>query len=276
MRLAELSLELFRKGLAIYGDVAFAGSDQRQLPDFPGEPSTSVESVLDRFLDETPEHRAARRYALRLGNSRYPFMKLAIVEFLIRGEFFLAVDTHDQMFEQSSDQGELLELQRFNREVKQHIEERWLSEGLPTMAHLRGMLEANPPPQQPARGQRVLVVDDEPQAADTLALLLESRGFDVELASDGAEAVARADPGRHSVILMDCDMPVMNGLEATRRLKEGTGTRSIPILLATAGSLDLADVHPADAFLVKPFQAEILFSFLDHLLRGSDPGEPAS
>ena len=116
------------------------------------------------------------------------------------------------------------------------------------------------------RGQHLLVVDDDQDAAETLCMLLEARGFAVDRAGNGEEALQLADSSRHDLIIMDVEMPVLDGLTACRRLKDNEETRGIPILLATAGALDLRTVHPADAFLVKPFQAEILFSFMNHLL----------
>ena len=199
-------------------------------------------------------------------------MKFVIEEHLIRGEYFLAVDTHDQMFAASDDSEELIELRRFNAELKRRIESAWRDRDLPTVAHLKGLMETQLVNREAPRGQCFLLVDDDEEAAETLCMLLEARGFEVDRAANGQEALDLADAERHDLIIMDVEMPVLDGLEACRRLKAKEATRDIPVLLATAGALDLRTVHPADAFLVKPFQAEILFSFLHHLL-GEGDGE---
>lgn len=275
MRLVDLSVQMLRGALDIYVEVAWKGAVGARLPLLEGG-AEPVSTVLSLFEDETPRQPGnARRFILRLGNAWYPFMKFVLEEHLILGEFFLAVDTHDQMFRGGfTDETALEELRRRNAAVKQEIESRWSARGLPTSTHLKGLVATRPLPRHPPRNQRILVVDDDSTAAETLCLLLEARGFETERAHDGAQMLERADPSRHSLILMDVEMPVMNGLEACRRLKADAERRRIPVLLATAGAIDLAMLtHEADAFLAKPFQAEILFSFIDHLL---PPPAPAA
>jgi CheY-like chemotaxis protein len=274
VRLADLTIRLLREALRIYEEVAYEGVPGSHVPEVPGDPEASIETVLGMFVDETPQQEAiAHRYVLRLGNRSYPFMKFVLEEHLIRGEFFLLVDTHDQMFPVSeSDRREVEQLRRGNAEIKRRIEKLWAEASMPTVTHLRGLIETRPVKRLPPRNQRILIVDDDPDAAETLSLLLEARGFDVETVHDGRVALERVDPRRHDLILMDVEMPVMNGLEACQRLKADESRAQIPVLLATAGAVDLSLAHHADAFLVKPFQAEILFSFLDHLLRGRRGG----
>ncbi len=272
MRLTEFSLGLLRRALAIYEEVAFQGQPCPQRPQLQGDDSDRLQQFLGAFEDETPrQENSSHRYVLRLGNLEYPFMKLVLEEHLIRGEFFLQVDTHDQMFKVSSAEREEVEqVRRHNAEIKRAIEERWATEGMPTVSHLKGLLETRPLPREERRQQRILLVDDDANAAETLSMLLDARGFDIELAANGAEALERADPGRIDLVIMDVEMPVMDGLESCRLLKETPETKGLPVLLATAGLIDLGQTHSADAFLVKPFQAEILFSFIDHLLSPPD------
>jgi CheY-like chemotaxis protein len=269
---------MLREALLVYQEVAYAGQQCPCLPPFVTDQVDDLESALAQFVNETREREGgARRYILRLGNRRYPFMKFVLEEHLIRGEFFLSVDTHDQMFRApSTDATEFAELQVFNAQTKAEIEGRWREYELPTSAHLKGLMETRLLPTKERRNQRVLVVDDDLDAADTMELLLQAQGFDVDLAANGQEAVEKTDPKRHALVLMDFEMPVMDGLEACRRLKEQESTRPIPVLLATAGTIDLNLVREADAFLVKPFQADILFSFLEHLLSNSEGEPPAA
>lgn len=86
----------------------------------------------------------------------------------------------------------------------------------------------------------VLVVEDHDAARDTLAEFLTVCGFQVHTAPDGREGVELAQRIHPDVIVMDLAMPVMDGWEATRRLKANHATRNIPVLVLTAYGHDLA------------------------------------
>lgn len=277
MRLADLTLAKVRRAVDVYLKQAYAGAEPPPLPAFlTGAPNSSVEVVLGAFLDESDRAPAgAHCYALRLGNSRYPFMKLRLQEYLFQGEYFFAVDTHDQMFADQSDP-ELARLKAFNREVRCQIEAAWEGAGLPTCAQLKGITECQPVEREPRRGVRILLVDDNPAIQETVATLLQFKGFDVDRADDGDEALQLANPQRHRLILMDVEMPRLSGIEACAELKADPVRRSIPVLLMTAGAVELArNATSPDGFLVKPFQAEALLRFVESMLERypSIPGD---
>ena len=81
---------------------------------------------------------------------------------------------------------------------------------------------------------RILVVDDAPDTRDCMKALLEPHGHHVELAEDGRAAIAAAVRSRPDVILMDIAMPGMDGLAASRELREKPETRNIPIVIVSA------------------------------------------
>jgi len=86
---------------------------------------------------------------------------------------------------------------------------------------------------------RVLVVDDDEQNRTLLAEKLLLDGYDVERASNGAEALAKVDAASPDLILLDVMMPVMDGYEALRRLKSNEATRYIPVIILTGrGEID--------------------------------------
>jgi CheY-like chemotaxis protein len=100
---------------------------------------------------------------------------------------------------------------------------------------------AEPPREALARlfpGARVLVAEDEPVNREVLLFLLEDAGLAPEVASNGQEAVEKARGGDYALILMDVQMPVMNGLDATRAIRQIPGMASVPILALTANAFD--------------------------------------
>lgn len=129
--------------------------------------------------------------------------------------------------------------------------------------------KAAPPPLKP---QRILVVEDNKINRELLSELLRIRGHHVECAAHGAEGVQRAQEQHYDAILMDISMPVMDGLEATRRIRAGDGpSRSAPIIAVTAH----ADPSREDSFheagitqvVAKPVDIDVLHRALETVLR---------
>jgi two-component system, cell cycle response regulator DivK len=104
--------------------------------------------------------------------------------------------------------------------------------------------------------KRVLVVDDFDDAREMYAEYLEFAGFLVETARNGAEAVEKAQEASPDIILMDLSLPVMDGWEATRLIKNDIRTRDIPVMALSghvlAGSENHAKEAGADEFVAKP------------------------
>jgi CheY-like chemotaxis protein len=117
----------------------------------------------------------------------------------------------------------------------------------------------------------VLVVDDVPENRALLRDLLQQIDFDVLEADNGEAGVDVAKRARPDLILMDSVMPVMDGLEATRRLREMEEFRGVPIIAVSAGAFSedaAASLEAgADGFLAKPLRVEDLISELGAKLR---------
>jgi two-component system cell cycle response regulator DivK len=113
-----------------------------------------------------------------------------------------------------------------------------------------------------AERPRVLLVDDYPDAREMYSEYLQFSGFDVVEASNGVEALERAIEDAPDIILMDLSLPVMDGWEATRRLKADTRTAGIPVVALTghalAGISEGARKAGCDAFVTKPCLPEDL------------------
>ncbi|MEY6433522.1 response regulator [Thioalkalicoccus limnaeus] len=115
-------------------------------------------------------------------------------------------------------------------------------------------------------GQRVLLVEDIEINRLVAIEWLEAAGLAVDTAENGAEALAKADPARHAAVLMDLQMPVMDGLEATRRLRATAGCESLPIIAMTAhalkGDLERGLAAGMNDYLTKPIDPAKLFATL--------------
>lgn len=84
---------------------------------------------------------------------------------------------------------------------------------------------------------RILLVEDNEMNRDMLGRRLQRRGYEVIIATDGAEGVAKAQADAPDLILMDMSLPVLDGWEATRRLKAAPETRVIPVIALTAHAM---------------------------------------
>jgi two-component system, cell cycle response regulator DivK len=108
----------------------------------------------------------------------------------------------------------------------------------------------------------VLLVDDYPDAREMYSEYLQFSGFDVVEAANGMEALQRAADECPDIILMDLSLPVMDGWEATRRLKADPRTADIPVVALTghalAGISEGAKQAGCDAFVTKPCLPEDL------------------
>jgi len=83
----------------------------------------------------------------------------------------------------------------------------------------------------------ILLVEDNPENRDMLSRRLLRRGFELAYAEDGAQAVESARNERPDLILMDLNLPVMDGWEATRRIKADPATAAIPVIALTAHAM---------------------------------------
>jgi two-component system, cell cycle response regulator DivK len=119
---------------------------------------------------------------------------------------------------------------------------------------------------------RILLVEDDEMNRDMLSRRLMKRGYEVVIAVDGQEGVEKArstDPG---IILMDMSLPVMDGWEATRTLKDDPTTSGIPVIALTAhamsGDEEKARAAGCDDFDTKPVDLSRLLGKIEALVPG--------
>ncbi len=118
--------------------------------------------------------------------------------------------------------------------------------------------------------RRVLIVDDEWANREMLRAYLKRAGYEVAEANSGEQALAQAAQSPLALIMLDVQMPLMDGYETCRRLKQNPATQGIPVLMVTAhengGDADRAQAVGADGVVRKPFDARALLAMIDGLL----------
>jgi CheY-like chemotaxis protein len=123
--------------------------------------------------------------------------------------------------------------------------------------------------------KKLLLVEDNEMNRDMLSRRLIRRGFDVLLAEDGEQGLASAAAHQPDLIIMDMSLPVLDGWETTRRLKEQLQTRTIPVLALTAhamsGERERALAAGCDDYDTKPVDFTRLLAKIEGLLPAASP-----
>jgi DNA-binding response OmpR family regulator len=124
--------------------------------------------------------------------------------------------------------------------------------------------------------RKVLIVDDEPNIVTALEFLLKRSGYDVRLASNGAEALEQVEAYRPDLVLMDVMMPIKSGFEVCQRMRERPEFAQIKIVMLSAKGTE-AEVNKglslgADLYITKPFSTQELVATINRLFEaGSAP-----
>ncbi len=124
---------------------------------------------------------------------------------------------------------------------------------------------------------KILLIEDNEMNRDMLSRRLEMKGFEVIIALDGAEGVTKARSETPDLILMDINLPVMNGLEATKLLKRSAETKTIPIIILTAHAMDSdrerGFEEGCDAYETKPLDLPHLLETVERLVQANSSGK---
>jgi CheY-like chemotaxis protein len=117
-----------------------------------------------------------------------------------------------------------------------------------------------------SRDRSILVVDDEEDLADTMESLLRAQGYKVHKAYDGRSGLDTARRVHPDLVLLDYELPELDGLEVIQRLRKDEATRRIPVLLTTASRVTMEEIARAEGFLAKPFSEKLLYEVVGRLL----------
>ena len=129
---------------------------------------------------------------------------------------------------------------------------------------------------------KILLVEDNQDSREGLARRLQRRGYEILQASDGQQGLTLARSARPDLVLMDMNMPVIDGWEATRQLKAAAETRDLPVIALTAHSLMSDRTKTLEAGCVdyhtKPVDLPRLLAQIEAVLksRGAEPEAPPS
>jgi len=117
---------------------------------------------------------------------------------------------------------------------------------------------------------RILIAEDEPNIVTSLEFLLQKKGYEVRVARDGEEALRLTESFRPDVVLLDVMMPIRNGFEVCRMIRDNAALASVKIVMLTARGRDAERdkglALGADAYMTKPFSTKELLAKVEELV----------
>ena len=118
--------------------------------------------------------------------------------------------------------------------------------------------------------KKVLIIDDESSYRGMARLILEEKGYAVLEADDGNKGIERAGKERPNLILLDINMPQIDGLETLKILKAGEKTKNIPVVMCTiqdkVGDIDKSFAAGAAGYVIKPYEPEKILEKIKGIL----------
>lgn len=275
MKLETVDVSLIKRAVSTFLEEAWGDLAEAHWPKSMDFSCASRDEILDGFVDEK-KRGCMRKFSLRLGNRRYPFMKMVFQELLFRDCFFFSVDTHDELDikETNPDYQEWLAIKHYNIQLKKRVEQRWHKSDVPTLKDILARVEEDEVPERQIctidPKPLIYVVDDEESIAEGVRRTLVKRLYDVAVFSCAEEALAAMRDQRPDLIVSDLEMgDGDNGLEFCEKLRLDKNLKDIPFILATAAGIDLSTFELIDGFIVKPYEVEVLCAFVSENLTHS-------
>jgi CheY-like chemotaxis protein len=281
MLLEDFSFHSLNQALKIYLDLAY------QEKSFPERTQNKLEAleeaegtmsfgealetdIFEKIYVDKDSEDVVKRYQLRLGNEKFPHMKMSLERVADTADFILSVDSHDEEFDKLASMPgyeQLLLIKEHNRKIKAEIEEKWHEEGLPTI--YKNISEEREAAKRGAgEVHKILIVDDEPSIREILGMTFESHGYDVLTAKNGKDALnVVRDKGKEiDLCLLDIMMETMNGFEVVRILHSEDRV-DFPIIFLTGMPPNSVEESLVTEVIYKPFDFEKLVRKVDIMLK---------
>jgi CheY-like chemotaxis protein len=271
MRLEDITGKVLSQALAIYCQNAWPKAAERQILDLTAwDENVSGEELLARLNDESArtEGMDHRRYTIRAGNERYPFMKLGVEEWIRRGEFFLYVATHDEMElpEDDPDYGAWQKLRHHNARLKRKIEAAWHTAGLPTLKDTKTMCPFTP-------GEKIAIIGENTgYEAETLAAMLGEQGYNTTITASADYFLKQVRKCHPDIAVLNSFVGEVPGHVIAETLRKDAETSNIPIMLIISPFDRLDHSLEATTVLAKPVTTEGLKRALDDI-RNAAPSQ---
>ncbi len=275
MKFENLTSEILTEAIDIYLLSAYDKDELRKEHAVEFKAGLNFNALLAELEEETDKNnpQANKSYILRLGSEDYPHMKLSIHEAYYQGEFIFTVDCHDNFrFDYSApDYSEWQKLKNHNRQRKLKIEKEWYDAGLPTLRSLKETVLSRTDCIRDFGGHELLIVEDDPDAAAIVSLILSSAGYlchHERTVAGVAEYIANSDCkcGMAIVDVVLCDG---NGVDVIKAIRAEPIVQDIPIIVTSA----MSELHvkydgfEAENYLRKPFNAKVLIDKVEKILR---------
>ena len=124
---------------------------------------------------------------------------------------------------------------------------------------------------------RILIAEDEPNIVISLEFLLRGAGYEVAVARNGADAIDLTEKLRPDLIVLDVMLPLVNGFEVCRRIRDARATRNVRVLMLTArgreSEMEKGLAAGANAYMTKPFSTKELVDTVAGLLAAARPAQ---
>ncbi len=201
----------------------------------------------------------------------------------------LVVDSGGQKAFEMADQWRSSQVIVLERRSQQQARQSWQVLALPlrrlelhrSLYRASGGIESIPPAalpamekESPARHLHLLLVEDNRVNQIVASGILKKLGYSVDLAENGERAIAALTTGHYDMVLMDCQMPVMDGYEATRRIRQNPDWQSLPIIAVTAnvmqGDKDECLAAGMSDYITKPYDKQGLKLMIERWARSQD------
>ncbi len=275
MKLETVDVSLIKRAVSTFLEVAWGDLAQAHWPKSMNFSDGTRDEVLSGFVDEK-KRGCMRKFSLRLGNRRYPFMKMVFQELLFRDCFFFSVDTHDELDikDTNPDYQEWLAIKSYNMRLKNEVEEVWRNSDVPTLNDLLARVDDDDVPERQMcmidPHPLIYVVDDEKSIAEGVKRTLIKRNYDVVVFHCAEEAMTAIHEKKPNLIVSDLEMGEgASGLEFCEKLRADRDLADISFILATAAGLDLSNFEILDGFIVKPYEVEVLCAFVSSNIAAS-------